>query len=209
MSMVPPAQPLPPQSGRRRSHGKPKAKRHIVRSILIYLVVFCVGCAIGTASIGVALSIDPTITPQYSTIQMQLDVEKQKSRTLQTQLDTEKQKSKDLQKQVDDLKQVQSDSTQSSDDSASKPKQSAEADYGKAVQVCDNAAKQQLFPNMAYDSDPILGKQAWQQGLDAGQWLARYNVKVGAGKEKAAVNCLVNITTDPYTVVTVSKGNWA
>lgn len=87
--------------------------------------------------------------------------------------------------------------------------QSTEPDYGKAVQVCDDAAKQQLFPNAEYDSDAILGKQKWMQSLSENQWLASYNVKVGAGKEKAAVNCLVDVSTEPYSVISVRRGEWA
>lgn len=86
---------------------------------------------------------------------------------------------------------------------------STEPDYGKAVQVCDEAAKAQLWPGQPYNSDPIVGKQKWMKSLDEGQWLARYNVKVGAGEQKLAVNCLVNTTTDPYSVITVSQGEWA
>lgn len=86
---------------------------------------------------------------------------------------------------------------------------STEPDYGKAVQVCDEAAKAQLWPGRPFKSDAVLGKQKWMQSLEEGQWLARYNVQVGAGEQKLAVNCLVNTTTNPYSVITVSQGEWA
>ncbi|MBW3087347.1 hypothetical protein KIH77_01115 [Bifidobacterium sp. 82T24] len=89
-----------------------------------------------------------------------------------------------------------------------KNEESNEPSYGTAVQVCDEAAKQQVFPGMAYDSDAILGQQKWQQGLDKNQWLATYNVKVGPSKIKTAVTCLVDTSSSPYKVISVNQTEW-
>lgn len=114
----------------------------------------------------------------------------------------------------DDTEDTDTDTDDQNDDQSDDQPQSStpastEPDYGKAVQVCDEAAKAQLWPGQPYKSDAVLGKQKWMQSLEEGQWLARYNVQVGAGEQKLAVNCLVNTTTNPYSVITVSQGEWA
>ncbi|WP_216395964.1 hypothetical protein [Arcanobacterium phocae] len=79
-------------------------------------------------------------------------------------------------------------------------------DYGLAVQACDNAAKEQLFPGMKYNSDPIIGGQKSQVGLDDSQFLAVYNVKVDG--RKTAITCLVDGTVDAINVVSIKETEW-
>lgn len=78
-------------------------------------------------------------------------------------------------------------------------------DYGTASVACDKAARKRLFEGRSYNSDPILGMQKWQQGLDESEGLARYNVTVDG--QKMAINCLVGGTKDKPSVVQVSKAD--
>lgn len=88
----------------------------------------------------------------------------------------------------------------------SSEKTSGGIDYGHAVQACDDAAKEQLFPGLKYNSNPIIGEQKSQVGLDDSQFLAIYNVKVDG--RKTAITCLVDGTVDDINVVSVKETEW-
>ena len=78
--------------------------------------------------------------------------------------------------------------------------------YGEAVQACDRAAQETLFPGACYDSDPIVGRQKGTVGLSDDQYLAVYNIKVDG--RKRAVSCLVDGTKDAPHVISINETEW-
>lgn len=78
--------------------------------------------------------------------------------------------------------------------------------YGEAVQACDRAAQETLFPGDRYDSDPIIGRQKGMVVLNDDQYLAVYNVKVDG--RKTGVSCLVDGTKDAPHVISINETSW-
>lgn len=92
-----------------------------------------------------------------------------------------------------------------SSESTTKPKDvtSGGIDYGIAVQACDKAAQEEMYPGADYAPAPILGMQKGQVGLSDDQYLAVYNVKVDG--RTTAISCLVDGTKEEPHVISINE----